>query len=197
MVTQTQSIQPPNQPSNHVQRSTNVTLAANKTYVTSELLMARKKIGISSITRNDLQYFCGHCNIDTKTVSDSDLFYGDKCKEVRAIAAADYLDAWLGIKLGSINIADSKMAKNPDSGILWLEVGVNNVNNIFMKAANVKNLKVTLHSFFPHCVWDRKTSLQHNLFQEQKRNNSPMEEIVEEVPVVKVPATVLPEDESH
>ena len=63
------------------------------------------------------------------------------------------------------------MAKNPESGILWLEVGVNNVNNIFRKATSVKNLKVKLHSFFPHCVWDHKVSLQHNLFQEQKTNN--------------------------
>ena len=63
------------------------------------------------------------------------------------------------------------MAKNPNSTILWLEVGVNNVNNIFRKAASVKNLKVKLHSFFPHWVWDCKVSLQHNLFQEQKTNN--------------------------
>ena len=78
-------------------------------------------------------------------------------------ADQDYLVNWLCIKEGTIPIKECKMARDPTTKILWIEVGEGNVNKIFQKAAYYKNPKVRLHRFFPHCVWERKNSLQSNL----------------------------------
>ena len=39
----------------------------------SELQKARQRIGISPITKNELHFFCGVCNIDVNKVNDSEL----------------------------------------------------------------------------------------------------------------------------
>ena len=56
------------------------------------------------------------------------------------------------------------MANNPESSILWIETEIDQVKNIFMKAA------ITVMQYYPRILWDRKKSLEKRLAIERVKD---------------------------
>ena len=142
----------------------------NKDQLKINLKKARRTIGISPIKREDLNFWC---DTNVKDTKDEDIYYGDTHEETRRKAAVDYLSNWLLFKEDEIKIQSSKMAKDPTTNILWLTMEESDVIKIFKRSGRVKNPKVKLHTFFPHQVWERKTTLQ-NLCLLEKQSNKEM-----------------------
>ena len=62
------------------------------------------------------------------------------------------------------------MAKDPTTNILWLTMEESDVLKIFKRSGRVRNPKVKLHTFFPHQVWERKSTLQNLCLLEKQKN---------------------------
>ena len=142
----------------------------NKEQLKIDLKKARRTIGISPINKEDLHFWLGQLGFSSKDTKDDDIFYGDNHEETRKKAAIDYISNWLLIDEKDIHIHSSKMAKDHTTNILWLNMEESEVMKLFKKASRVQNPKVKLHSFFPHQVWERKTTLQNLCFLERKKN---------------------------
>ena len=135
-----------------------------------DLARARRCVGISPITKEDLLLFCSDTPV--KDVKDDELFHGDSHGNTRKKAAEDYLENWLCFNHNDITIENTKMAKDPTTKIMWIQTTEANVNKIYRKAASVKNNKVRLHTFFPSQVWERKVKLNTLCMEEKGRDRN-------------------------
>ena len=89
-------------------------------------------------------------------------FNADECEKAREGAAVEYLVKELKFKPSDIKIESSRLAPSYNANILWIETSVANVKRIRYKASIMKNHKISLVTYIPSILWDRKSQLLHN-----------------------------------
>ena len=62
------------------------------------------------------------------------------------------------------------MANNPESSILWIETEIDQVKNIFMKAAIIANKQISVMQYYPRILWERKKSLDKRMSVERVKD---------------------------
>ena len=117
---------------------------------------ARRRVGLYPININHIKQY-----IDTVDDSDEVIYKHEKFDMARRQAANKFLVKELGFKDKEIRIKECKMANNPESSILWIETEIDQVKNIFMKAAITVNRKISVMQYYPRILWDRKKSLRN------------------------------------
>ena len=88
----------------------------------------------------------------------------------RREAENEFLVKELGFKDKEIRIKECKMANNPESSILWIETEIDQVKNIFMKAAITGNRKISVMLYYPRILWERKKSLEKRMAVERVKD---------------------------
>ena len=119
---------------------------------------ARRHVGLFPINKNHIKQY-----IDTVDDSDELIYKHEKFDMARREAANEFLVKELGFKDKEIRIKECKMANNPESSILWIETEIEQVKNIFMKAAITANRKISVMQYYPRILWERKKSLEKQM----------------------------------
>ena len=126
---------------------------------------ARRRVGLYPININHIKQY-----IDTVEDSDEVIYKHEKFDMARREAANEFLVKELGFKDEEINIEECKMANNPESSILWIETEIDQVKNIFMKAAITGNRKISVMQYYPRILWERKKSLEKRMAVERVKD---------------------------
>ena len=105
---------------------------------------ARGRVGLFPININHIKQY-----IDTVGDSDEVIYKHEKYDMARRDAANEFLVEELGFQDKEVRIKDCKMANNPESAILWIETEIDQVKNIFMKAAITANRKNICYAVLP------------------------------------------------
>ena len=120
---------------------------------------ARRRVWLYPININHIKQY-----IDTVDDSDEVIYKHEKFDMARREAANEFLVKELGFKDKEIRIKECKMANNPESSILWIETEIEQVKKIFMKAAMTANRKISVMQYYPRILWERKKSLEKEMF---------------------------------
>ena len=126
---------------------------------------ARRRVGLFPININHIKQY-----IDTVDDSDEVIYKHEKFDMARREAANEFLVKELGFKDKEIRIKECKMANNPESSILWIETEIDQVKNIFMKAAITANRKISVMQYYPRILWERKKSLEKRMSVERVKD---------------------------
>ena len=126
---------------------------------------ARRNVGLYPININHIKQY-----IDTVEDSEEVIYKHEKFDMARRQAANEFLVKELGFKDKEIRIKECKMANNPESSILWIETEIDQVKNIFMKAAITGNRKISVMLYYPRILWERKKSLEKRMAVERVKD---------------------------
>ena len=100
-----------------------------------------------------------------------DHFNSEICLEARISASKQFLKEELGFadkELDSISYA--RLSPSSKANIMWITASENLVRRIRMLSARVKNKDITLLTFFPSILWDRRTALMNNCKKAHRLN---------------------------
>ena len=117
---------------------------------------ARRRVGLFPIKINDIKQYIN--NVDD---SGELIYKHEKFDMARREAANEFLVKELGFKDKEIITKECKMANNPESSILWIETEIDQVKNIFMKAAFTANKKISVMQYYPRILRERKKVLRN------------------------------------
>ena len=126
---------------------------------------ARRRVGLFPININHIKQY-----IDNVDDLDEVIYKHEKFDMARCEAANEFLVKELGFKDKEVRIKDCKMANNPESSILWIETEIDQVKNIFMKAAIIANKQISVMQYYPRILWERKKSLEKRMSVERVKD---------------------------
>ena len=126
---------------------------------------ARRRVGLFPININHIKQY-----IDNVDDSDEVIYKHEKFDMARREAANEFLVKELGFKDKEVRIKECKMANNPESSILWIETEIDQVKNIFMKAAIIANKKISVMQYYPRILWERKKSFEKRMSVERVKD---------------------------
>ena len=150
---------------NHTSKYTMTNMEKSMGEIMKIIDAARRRVGLFPININHIKRY-----IDTVGDSDDVIYKHERFDMARRCAANEFLVKELGFKDKEVRIKDCKMANNPESSILWIETDIDQVKNIFMKAAITANRKISVMQYYPRILWERKKSLEKRMSVERVKD---------------------------
>lgn len=132
---------------------------------------ARKVVGIYPIKDWHIsKYVSKEMDINEETIEN--LYKHPKHYKARLDAALEFLDKEMNIRRGSVDIIDCWSASSPSSMILWIKTSIHETTEMYRRRSRVRNNDISLITYTPTCLWDRKVELERLCSIERSKDRS-------------------------
>ena len=132
---------------------------------------ARKVVGIYPIKEWHITKFIPkEEDINEETIEN--LYKHPKYYKARLEAAREFLDKEMNIRRNSVEIVDCWSASSPSSLILWIKTSLHETTEIYRRRSRIRNSDISLITYTPTCLWDRKVELERLCHIERSKDRS-------------------------
>ena len=75
------------------------------------------------------------------------------------------------LNMDNLNIRETKMSYNGDSGIMWVTLDKFTVRSIYQRNVSIKNPDIRVITYFPKQLWQKKKNLDIILSEARKKDS--------------------------